>query len=432
MVRPSSCDHHGVMSQTILEPRRLYRDSEDRFLGGVASGVARHLGLNTMLVRVAFLVMVLWSGFGLLLYAALWALVPLDDPSLRDDEAAPGLAAARRRGFRGARGIRRRDVGLAASIGALSLGGIVLLQNLGLWVSPRLFWPLLVAATGVALLWTQADESERRDWLSVSGGWRAWLRILLGAVLVVGAIGSALFQAGVSGQRSVTDILVAVGLAITGAALVFGPWALRLNRDLRRERTERIRSQERADVAAHLHDSVLQTLALIQRQASDPAVVSQLARTQERELRNWLFEAPTSPDATVKTALQQAIAEVELVHHVPIELVTVGDCAIDDRTVAMVAAAREALVNASKHSGAVRIDVFVEANERQLEVYVRDRGKGFDLDEVSEDRLGVRRSIIDRMKRHGGDADVVSSPSAGTEVRLVMPVPSMNAPGQVG
>ena len=410
-----------------LEPRRLYRDTEDRFLAGVASGVARHLGVQTMLVRVAFLVMVLWSGFGVLLYAALWALVPLEDPTL-DEHAAPGLAAASRRGFRATRSIRRRDVGLAASIGAIALGGIVLLQNLGLWVSPRLFWPLLVAATGMALLWRQADEQERQEWLSTSSGWRSWLRVILGIVLLLTAVGIGMFQSGVSGQVDLTDVLLAVLLAMLGVSLVLGPWALRLNRDLRRERTERIRTQERADVAAHLHDSVLQTLALIQRQAGDPAAVSQLARTQERELRTWLFEPPADPGATVKAALQQAIGEVELAHHVPIELVSVGDCPIGPGTSAVVAATREAMVNAAKHSGAPQIDVYAEATERELEVFVRDRGRGFDLGTVSEDRLGVRRSILDRVERHGGRAELHSSPDTGTEVRLVMPMTPLASP----
>jgi signal transduction histidine kinase len=406
----------------VFVPRRVYRDTEDRFLAGVASGVAQHLGVATMLVRIAFLVMVLWSGFGVLLYAALWALVPLEDPTLDDGSAAPGLAAASRRGFRGTRSIRRRDVGLAASIGAMALGGIVLLQNLGLWVSPRLFWPLLVAATGIALLWRQADDQERQEWLSTSSGWRSWLRVVVGVLLLIAAIGIGLFQSGVSGRVDLTDVLIAVLLAMLGVALVLGPWALRLNRDLRRERTERIRTQERADVAAHLHDSVLQTLAMIQRQAADPVTVSQLARTQERELRTWLFESPSSPDDTVKAALQHAIGEVEVAHHVPIELVSVGDCPIEPATAAVVAAAREAMVNAAKHSGAPQIDVYAEATERELEVFVRDRGRGFDLDEVPEDRLGVRRSIVDRINRHGGRAEVVSDRDSGTEVRLFMPV----------
>ncbi len=413
------------MSYPISAPRRVFRDSEDRFLAGVASGVARHLGVATSVVRVAFLVMVLWSGFGVLLYAALWAFVPLNDPTLDDDRTAPGLTAASRRGFRDSptgRVIRRRDLGLALSIGAIALGGIVLLQVLGLWISPRLFWPLLVAAAGLALLWRQADESDREEWLSTSGGWKAWFRVVVGAVLLVAAIGFGVFQAGLSGSAGLGQIVGAIGLAVLGLGLVLGPWGLRLNRELRRERTERIRSQERADVAAHLHDSVLQTLALIQRQSDDPAVVSQLARTQERELRSWLFDPSAGTDATVRAALQQAVGEVELAHQVPIELVVVGDCPVEARTSALVAAAREAMVNASRHSGAKRIDVFAEVSDRQLEVFVRDRGRGFDPDAVPDDRHGVRRSIVDRVTRHGGRADVITSPASGTEVHLVMPL----------
>ncbi len=406
------------MTQTLLEPRRVTRDPDDRFLAGVASGVARHLGLQPMVVRVAFLVMVLWSGFGVLLYAGLWAFVPLRHPGL-DSPDAPGLASATRRGFRAGRSIRRRDVGVVASIGAMALGGIVLLQYAGLWVSPRLFWPLLVAATGLALLWWQADEGDRAAWLSTSGGWKAWLRILIGVSLLTGAVFLALFQAGVAG--TLDDALGAIILAVVGVGLVLGPWLVRLNRDLRRERGERIRTQERADVAAHLHDSVLQTLAMIQRQAGDAQVVSQLARTQERELRTWLFESPDANGATLKTALQESVNEVEAAHHLPVELVVVGDHPMDTRGSALVAATREAMVNAAKHSGASRIDVYAEVGAEETELFVRDRGVGFELAEVPDDRLGVRRSIIDRLERHGGRAEVRSDQDNGTEVRLTLP-----------
>ena len=229
MVSGSACDDHGrhepVCPSPVFVPRRVYRDTEDRFLAGVASGVAQHLGVeDDCWCAIAFLVMVLWSGFGVLLYAALWALVPLEDPTLDDGSAAPGLASASRRGFRATRSIRRRDVGLAASIGAMALGGIVLLQNLGLWVSPRLFWPLLVAATGIALLWRQADEQERQEWLSTSSGWRSWLRVVVGMRPAASRpIGIGLFQSGVSGQVDLTDVLMADLLAMLGVAWCSAP-----------------------------------------------------------------------------------------------------------------------------------------------------------------------------------------------------------------
>jgi signal transduction histidine kinase len=277
------------------------------------------------------------------------------------------------------------------------------------------FWPVLVAGAGLMLLWWRSDETNRSAWLSGSG-WKAWLRVLLGAAVLGGALWLALFQAGVS--DALGEVLVAIALAVVGTSLVAGPWLLRLTRDLRLERQERIRSQERADVAAHLHDSVLQTLALIQRQAADAQTVTRLARTQERELRTWLFDDADPESSDLKAALTRAVGEVEVMHGVPIELVVVGDAPASDVVNAIVAAAREAMVNASKHSGAARIDVYAEGTGDQVEVDVRDRGRGFDMDGVSTDRRGIRGSIVDRMARHGGRAEITTKPGGGTEVRL--------------
>jgi signal transduction histidine kinase len=182
-------------------------------------------------------------------------------------------------------------------------------------------------------------------------------------------------------------------------------------------------------MAAHLHDSVLQTLALIQRQAGDPVVVSQLARTQERELRNWLFDAPDPERLTLKSALQAAAAEVEDALRVPIEVVSVGDIDVDDCVRPVVAAAREAMANAARHSGAGRVDVFAEVADRTIEVFVRDRGRGFVLADVPGDRQGVRGSILDRMHRHGGEAEIRSAPDEGTEVRLAVQLPASAGEG---
>ncbi len=406
------------MAQTIPRARRAYRDPEDSFLGGVASGLATHLGLDPLHARVGFAALALCGGFGVVVYAALWVLLPV--ATLDEDDTTPGLGSATRRGLRtSSRSRRGGDMGIALSLSIVAVGAVVLLQAAGLWTSPRIFWPIAVALAGLGLLWWQSDEGSRTDWLSLGSGWKGWLRVVLGLALVTGAVCLALFQAGVSG--ALDDTLGAIALAILGVALVLGPWLLTLTRELRQERAERVRSQERADVAAHLHDSVLQTLALIQRQAADPAAVSQLARTQERELRTWLFEADDREADTLRSALQRALAEVEDAHHVPIELVTVGDLALVDSTRALVAATREAAVNASRHSGADRVDVFVEVGSAGVEVFVRDRGRGFVLGEVAEDRLGVRRSIIDRVARHGGGAIIRSTPGDGTEVRLTMP-----------
>ena len=222
--------------------------------------------------------------------------------------------------------------------------------------------------------------------------------------------------------RFAGPVVVAGLLGILGLALVVGPWALRLVNDLGAERAERVRTQERADMAAHLHDSVLQTLALIQKNSGDATTVARLARAQERDLRTWLFEGEATDDTTLAGALRDVAASVEETHPVVVDVVTVGDSADSEAVRTVANATREAVVNAARHAGVPRVDVYAEATPDAVEVFVRDRGAGFDLDAVAADRHGVRSSIIDRMSRHGGSAEVRTSPGAGTEVRLHMPL----------
>jgi signal transduction histidine kinase len=213
-------------------------------------------------------------------------------------------------------------------------------------------------------------------------------------------------------------VLLPVVVVLVAGALILAPWWIRLVRGLADERAERVRSQERAELAAHLHDSVLQTLALMQRQAENPRDVAALARRQERELRAWLNGGrPFGERATFAAALELAAAEVEEAHAVPVDVVAVGDAPLDDEAEALVAAAREAIVNAAKF-GAGSVSVYAEAGEHEVEVFVRDRGPGFELDAVPADRRGVRESIVGRMERHGGTALIHSVPGEGTEVEL--------------
>ena len=188
---------------------------------------------------------------------------------------------------------------------------------------------------------------------------------------------------------------------------------------LANERAERIRSEERAEVAAHLHDSVLQTLALIQKRSSEPGEVGSLARGQERELRNWLYGAANLNADTLAGALEEVCADIEERQRVEVELVTVGDCPLDSHSGALVAATREAITNAAKFSGVEKVSVYGELRGEDLRVFVRDRGVGFDPETVPDDRRGIRESIVGRMRRHGGDAIIRSSPGGGTEVELV-------------
>jgi signal transduction histidine kinase len=208
-------------------------------------------------------------------------------------------------------------------------------------------------------------------------------------------------------------------------ALIFAPWIVRLVRSLGAERAERIRSQERAEMAAHLHDSVLQTLALVQRRADDPSEVSALARRQERELRAWLSGRTAARDERkLVTALEEAAGEVERERGVEVDVVAVGDRLLDERGEALVAATREAMLNAAKFGRGSTVDVYAETSDGRMQVFVRDRGPGFDPAHVPPDRRGVRESIVGRMERNGGRATVSSTPGGGTEVELVLEEPA--------
>ncbi len=427
MERPWPTPSHGPSA---AEPRRAFRSTEDSFLAGVAGGLAEHLGVQANFVRLFFVASTV-VGLGPLLYAGLWITLPLASP----DEEAPGLAAAQRQGKRSPRPVRGRDAGALVSLGALVLGVVVLLDLL--LGGPGLLWPALIGLSGLGVLWWQADEAQRQRWLDTTGrvdllrvivgdgGAAAWARLAVGAGLLVLAL--VLFGVQTADVGIARDVVVAGLLGVAGLALTLGPWLFRLAGDLTQEREARVRSQERADVAAHLHDSVLQTLALIRKNADDPAQVARLARAQERDLRAWMYGEQPLQQESVGAALRAAAAEVEDAHGVPVEVVTVGDVGVDEASTALLAAAREAIVNAAKHSGADRIDVYVEATGSEVQVFVRDRGRGFDPAVVPADRLGVRRSIVKRMHRHGGSGVVRSAPGDGTEVRLTMPTTSQEA-----
>jgi signal transduction histidine kinase len=224
--------------------------------------------------------------------------------------------------------------------------------------------------------------------------------------------------------------LLAVIATLVGVAVITIPWWLRLARDLTEERRQRIVEAERAEIAAHLHDSVLQTLALIQRQSDQPREVLRLARGQERELRSWLYGPtgygragmdPPGKAAGLAEAITTAAAEVEDTYAIDVRPVVVGDHPLDDDLRALALAAREAMVNAAKHAQVSEISVYVEVEEGEVHVFVRDRGVGFDPDLVSTDRHGLADSVHARMQRHGGSVRLRSTPGEGTEVHLAMP-----------
>ncbi|MGH2833433.1 MAG: sensor histidine kinase, partial [Solirubrobacteraceae bacterium] len=286
-------------------------------------------------------------------------------------------------------------------------------------------WPVVLGVCGMALLWRPVVRGAPASTSRLS--LREYVlrpsrigapRLVAGGLFVAFASAALLHTIGV--QHSLIKAVWAVVIIATVLSMVAGPMLVRLLRSLSFERAARIREQERAELAAHLHDSVLQTLALIQKRAGDPREVAGLARRQERELRSWLLSRPGEDQRdTVTRALQATAAEIEELHRVPIEVVAVGDAPLQGLE-AVVAAAREAMTNAAKFAGSERVDLYAEVDAQRVEVYIRDRGVGFDQQAIPADRRGVRDSIIARMERHGGHASVRSQPGEGTEVELVI------------
>lgn len=385
-----------------MEEPRAVRPAERRVVAGVAAGVAEHLGLPALWVRLGFAVAA-WIGFsGVVAYLLLWRFMPLGVPE--DGVGKPVTDSERTQ---------------ALAVAALGLGVGIVVQSSGLGVPAAVAVPVAVAVAGLVIIWRQFDDESWTEWGQGASRWRRSLRSLVGLVLVVVAVSFLMFSE--RGVGALLDVWIAVVAVLVGLGLVAGPWVSRVLRELAAERRERVRSQERADMAAHLHDSVLQSLALLQKNADDPASVATIARRQERELRDWLYgqEAPSAD--SLSAAIREIAASVETDHRVRIEVVAVGECGVDDGVRALVQAAREAMVNAAKHSGDDRIDVYVEADAETVRVFVRDRGVGFDPDAVAEDRMGIAASIRGRMRRHGGRADIIASPGSGTEVRLSVP-----------
>ncbi|GAA5178357.1 ATP-binding protein [Rugosimonospora acidiphila] len=401
--------------------RRLYRDPGHRVVAGVASGIATHLGLPTLAVRIAFIALLPINGLGALLYAAFWAVLP----------AAPGPLGDRPAG---------RDRRLVLPFLALGVGIVLVSQLSGFFggANGLLGWLIAMIAVGAGLIWHLAEPGRRRQWREAvpqapwlgvmveEGDRRSYLvRLIGGGLLIVTGIFGTLYVFRVfssSGLGSILDGLIFTVIALAGVALVVAPLLWRTFSQLRAEREGRIREQERAELAAMVHDQVLHTLALIQRNSGDGKTVLRLARGQERSLRNWLYKPAAAPCEVMSAALEEAVAEVEDTYAIAVESVVVGDYAVDDRVGALVAAAREAMVNAGKHAKVQTISLYAEVEQESIAVFVRDRGVGFDPSTVEDDRHGVRGSIVGRMERHGGRAEIRSQPGEGTEVRLFMPI----------
>jgi signal transduction histidine kinase/phage shock protein PspC (stress-responsive transcriptional regulator) len=385
---------------------RPVRHREAGAVTGVAAGIAEQAGVDPALVRAAFAVLALAGGLGLVLYLAAWALSVPAPPGWQPKPLLPG----------------HRQVSGTACI---TLGLLVAARETGLWPGDGLVWPVAVATLGVSVIWVRGEGALRGlggagDASPFSGG--GVLRLAVGAVLVLIGMGAVLAANMTFTLGRVLDLMFPVLVAVTGVLLILGPWLFSLAHQMTEERRERIRSQERSEMAAHLHDSVLQTLALIQRTSSAREMAT-LARVQERELRSWLYGKSKTLDVdTIDAAIDVVAGRVEKLHQVTVEAVVVGDARLDEKGAALVHAVGEAMINAARHSGESSISVYAEVEEGQVTAYVRDQGRGFDPSAVASDRRGIADSIDGRMRRFGGTATFSSAPGQGTEVKLVMPL----------
>ena len=430
----------------------LVRSRDDRVIAGVCVGLAAHLGLPVTTVRISLLILAAFGGAGGLLYLWLWATVPLEGET-------DGLVPLRRALTRPA-AERVDSVPLPAPkpiptplpfapppvaqptapppaappdsppassrarwpIAELLLGGCLLiagvglvLERLGVQLNLELILPAMAVLVGVGLTWWQIADRDRPD--------RNQVPRVLGALALV-AVGVLMFFV-TSREPSAWTVIAAAVAVLAGVALAIAPWLLRLNRELIAERAGRARESERAEIAAHLHDSVLQTLALIQQRSEPSSEVARIARRQERELRDWLFRtgdgAPAASLEAADAELRAHASALEHDHAVRFEIVVVGAGDGVVAPAAIVAAAREAMLNAARHAGG-DVTVYLEVMPDQISVDITDRGPGLDLSDLPEGRMGVRESILGRMERAGGSARIIPGPGGqGTAVRLSIP-----------
>ena len=389
----------------------------ERWLGGVASGVAIRLGVEASIVRIAFVALGFASGVGVIAYVLGWILLP---------ERAAG-------GPRVSRSVlpKSGDPIAALAFGAVVLGSLLLIQQSGLPFPAWVMTPVVVVAIGASMISHESRRSVEHA-LSKQGG-RSWqgqiLRLAIGGIFVFGGLAGVVSRAG--RLNALTGLFFAVIALVSGLGVILLPWSRSMLRALSDERRARVRSEEKADIAAHLHDSVLQTLAIIQRKADDPRQVQALARRQERELRAWLFsegDQSIGRPLSIRELVDVIAEEVEEAYGVNVDVVGVGDASLDASARVLLAAMREALVNAGKHSGADKVDVYLELDDREISVFVRDRGQGFDPLVVPSDRRGLSDSIVGRLQRSGGRAIIRSAPGEGTEVQLAIERPTDAAP----
>jgi signal transduction histidine kinase/phage shock protein PspC (stress-responsive transcriptional regulator) len=407
-VSPQRCDD-GVVARTVAtdlllrrDPRRYHRvpRSADHIVAGVAGGYAARWRVEPTVVRAAVGLLTLAGGIGAVLYGIGILTTTPPDPGTPPGPAAP---IDRRREF---------------AIGTATLAILVIARDAGIWPGDGVMLPATLVAVAVVVMWTPRRRRIRAT--GVAGlALHPAVRVTVGVVLAITGVAAMADRTG--GLADVGRSASAVAIAVTGAAVIAAPAIGRLLGRLDQERRLRVREEERAAIAAHLHDSVLQSLVLIQR-ADDPRQMASLARRQERELRSWLYGGRTDAEpTTLQGAVEAMTAAIEVDHAVRVDAVTVGDQPLDEAATAMLGVLREATTNAARHAEVERVDVYVEVDDRSLIGFVRDTGVGFDPDAVATDRRGIAESIVGRAERAGGKATVVSEPGGGTEVEIRIP-----------
>jgi signal transduction histidine kinase len=402
--------------------RPLRRSADDCVLGGVCGGIARRLGVSTKKVRVVAVISALFFGVGLVAYMAYWVLV------IRQGEEKSILSRT---------GSDKREKEILA-VGAVAMFSLlVALEILGLDVFGFVTLFFTFSALGALVVWRGASVGERAQLhrttdavatIGSSSG-EGWTGITLRTVISVVFILIGVINLSRVSRRpgAASGVVIGAITLVVGLIVLFAPWWIGTVRGLSKERHARVRAQERADMAAHVHDSVLQTLSLIQRAADNPVEVARLVRMQERDLRSWLvdpesFGVPSNQPTTLAESAFEIEHEVEDTYAVAVEVVIVGDCELSPPVLALLGAGREAAVNAAKWSEAPSVKIYIEVEPERISMFVRDLGKGFDLANVPEDRQGISGSIVERMARHGGRATITSSPGTGTEVELILPL----------
>lgn len=376
---------------------RVERAPGEQVLVGVCAGIGAAFGIDTALVRLAFLIAIFAGGLGVVAYVIAAAGMP---PAA--GAASPG---------------RGQRIPMAIGTVAVASGFLSLADVTGLVLPDPLIWAVVVVGAGAALIWRSVGGEVRvgEAWGSLFGGVRA-----IGGVLLV-AVGAALALRQFGGIGPAVAAALAAGTVAAGIGLLVTPSIRRARADADAERAERITADERARVASRLHDSVLQTLALIQREP-DGEKARVLARRQDRELRAWLYGGDDPAAATtLGSALREAVSAVEESYGVTVDLVQPGDVPMGPRLEALVDATREAITNAAKHAGVSEISVLVRVGDDRATVFVRDRGAGFDLDAVPSDRAGLRDSITGRLARAGGRVAIDTRPGEGTDIEMSVP-----------